>query len=50
MPLRVLLVEDSRVLAERIREALAALVDVEVVDAVTDETAAVEACAASNQT
>ena len=43
MTLRVLLVEDSRVLAERIREALDALDDVEVVGAVADETAAVEA-------
>ena len=43
MTLRVLLVEDSRVLAERIREALGALDDVEVVGAVADETAAVEA-------
>lgn len=43
MPLRVLLVEDSPVLAERLREALAALENVEVVDAVTDEGAAVAA-------
>jgi DNA-binding NarL/FixJ family response regulator len=43
VPLRVLLVEDSPVLAERLREALAALENVEVVDAVTDEGAAVAA-------
>jgi DNA-binding NarL/FixJ family response regulator len=41
--LRVLLVEDSRVLAERMREVLGALEDVEVVAAVADESAAVEA-------
>jgi two-component system, OmpR family, response regulator len=40
---RVLLVEDSRVLAERMRETLATLVDVEVVASVTDESAAVAA-------
>ena len=43
MVLRVLLVEDSPVLAERLREALDALENVEVVDAVTDEAAAVAA-------
>jgi len=41
--LRVLLVEDSRVLAERLREALDQLDGVEVVGAVAEETAAVEA-------
>jgi DNA-binding NarL/FixJ family response regulator len=41
--LRILLVEDSRVLAERLREALDTLEDVEVVDAVADESAAVAA-------
>jgi DNA-binding NarL/FixJ family response regulator len=40
---RVLLVEDSRVLAERMRETLAALEDVVVVASVTDESAAVAA-------
>jgi two-component system, OmpR family, response regulator len=40
---RVLLVEDSRVLAERMRETFAALEDVEVVASVTDESAAVAA-------
>jgi len=39
--LRVLLVEDSRVLAERMRESLDTLADVEVVAAVTDESSAV---------
>jgi len=39
--LRVLLVEDSPVLAERLREALVTLENVEVVDAVTDESSAV---------
>ena len=43
MTVRVLLVEDSRVLAERMREALDALDDVEVVGSVTDESAAVAA-------
>lgn len=43
MPLRVLLVEDSRVLAERLRESLDALDDVEVVGSVADESAAVAA-------
>jgi DNA-binding NarL/FixJ family response regulator len=38
-----LLVEDSRVLAERMRETLATLDDVEVVASVTDESAAVAA-------
>jgi two-component system, OmpR family, response regulator len=41
--LRVLLVEDSRVLAERLREALATLENVEVVATASDETAAVAA-------
>ena len=41
MALRVLLVEDSRVLAERLRESLDGLENVEVVDAVADESAAV---------
>jgi DNA-binding NarL/FixJ family response regulator len=48
VPLRVLLVEDSPVLAERLREALGALDHVEVVDAVTDEASAV-AAAKSNR-
>ena len=43
MTLRVLLVEDSRVLAERMRETLAALENVVVVASVTDESAAVAA-------
>ena len=43
MTVRVLLVEDSRVLADRMRETLAALDDVEVVASVTDEAAAVAA-------
>ena len=43
MTLRVLLVEDSRVLSERMRESLALLEDVEVVASVTDESAAVAA-------
>jgi DNA-binding NarL/FixJ family response regulator len=41
--LRVLLVEDSRVLAERLREALGVLDNVEIVGAVSDESAAVAA-------
>jgi DNA-binding NarL/FixJ family response regulator len=41
--LRVLLVEDSRVLAERLRESLDTLDNVEVVGLVADETAAVAA-------
>jgi DNA-binding NarL/FixJ family response regulator len=41
--LRVLLVEDSRVLAERLREALDGLENVEVIGAVEDESSAVEA-------
>jgi DNA-binding NarL/FixJ family response regulator len=41
--LRVLLVEDSPVLAQRLREALDSLENVEVVDTVTDESAAVAA-------
>ena len=43
MTLRVLLVEDSRVLAERLREALDALEGVQIVDTVADESAAVTA-------
>jgi DNA-binding NarL/FixJ family response regulator len=39
--LRVLLVEDSRVLSERMRESLEGLDNVEVVGAVADESAAV---------
>jgi len=41
--LRVLLVEDSRVLAERLRESLDTLDNVEVVGLVADETSAVAA-------
>jgi DNA-binding NarL/FixJ family response regulator len=41
--LRVLLVEDSRVLAERLRESLDTLDNVEVVGLVADESAAVAA-------
>jgi DNA-binding NarL/FixJ family response regulator len=41
--LRVLLVEDSRVLAERLRESLDTLENVEVVGSVADESAAVQA-------
>jgi two-component system, OmpR family, response regulator len=41
--LRVLLVEDSRVLAERLREALDSLEGVQIVDTVADESAAVTA-------
>jgi len=40
---RVLLVEDSRVLAERLRESLDGLENVEVAGVVADESAAVEA-------
>lgn len=43
MTLRVLLVEDSRVLAERLRESLDTLENVEVVGLVADEAAAVAA-------
>ncbi len=43
MTLRVLLVEDSRVLAERLRESLDMLEGVEVVGTVMDESAAVNA-------
>jgi len=43
MTIRVLLVEDSRVLVERMRETLAALEDVVIVASVTDESAAVAA-------
>jgi DNA-binding NarL/FixJ family response regulator len=41
--LRVLLVEDSQVLAERLREALAQLPGVEVLDTVVDQQSAVAA-------
>jgi two-component system OmpR family response regulator len=41
--LKVLLVEDSRMLAERLRESLDTLEDVEVVGSVADESAAVAA-------
>jgi two-component system, OmpR family, response regulator len=41
VPLRVLLVEDSRVLAERLRESLEMLDEVQVVGAVADENSAV---------
>ena len=40
---RVLLVEDSRLLADRLRESLEALEGVEVVASVADELAAIEA-------
>ena len=43
MTLRVLLVEDSRVLTERLRESLDGLENVEVVGAVADESSAVAA-------
>ena len=43
MALRVLLVEDSRVLAERLRESLDTLDNIEVVGLVADESAAVAA-------
>ena len=46
MTLRVLLVEDSRVLTERLRESLDGLENVEVVGAVADESAAVSAALA----
>jgi chemotaxis response regulator CheB len=41
--LRVLLVEDSPVLADRLREALVPLAGIELVGTVVDESAAVEA-------
>jgi DNA-binding NarL/FixJ family response regulator len=44
--LRVLLVEDSAVLVDRLRETLGALEGVEVVDAVADESSAVVAATA----
>jgi len=47
VPLRVLLVEDSAVLAERLREALGTIENVEVVALVTDESAAVAAARSS---
>ncbi|MGB5131595.1 MAG: response regulator, partial [Steroidobacteraceae bacterium] len=40
---RVLLVEDSRVLTDRLRETIATLDGIELVAAVTDESSAVEA-------
>jgi two-component system, OmpR family, response regulator len=43
VPLRILLVEDSRVLAERLREALDTLENVQVVATAVDESAAVAA-------
>jgi two-component system, OmpR family, response regulator len=42
-PLRVLLVEDSRMLQDRLRETLAGLAGVEIADAVDSEADAVEA-------
>jgi len=45
--LKVLLVEDSRVLAERLRESLDTLDNVEVVAAVADENSAVAAARAN---
>ena len=42
-PLRVLLVEDSKVLAERLREALNQMKGVEVIETVDDERSAVDA-------
>jgi two-component system OmpR family response regulator len=45
---RVLLVEDSRVLAERLRESLELLENVEVVGAVAEETSAVTAVRDNN--
>lgn len=42
-PLRVLLVEDSRMLQDRLRETLAGLAGVEVADAVDTEVEAIEA-------
>lgn len=41
-PLRVLLVEDSKMLAERLRETLNQLEGVEVIETVADERAAVD--------
>jgi DNA-binding NarL/FixJ family response regulator len=46
--LQVLLVEDSKLLADRLREALEALEGVEVVAAVADELAAAEAVTLHN--
>lgn len=48
MTVRVLLVEDSRVLAERLRESLDGLDNVEVIGAVADESAAVAAVRAQS--
>jgi len=44
--LRILLVEDSAILVDRLRETLGALEGVEVVDAVADESSAVVAATA----
>jgi len=46
--LRVLLVEDSVVLADRIREVLGQIQDVELVSVVTDENSAIAAARASS--
>jgi len=46
--LRVLLVEDSVVLADRIREVLGQIQDVELVSVVTDESSAIQAARASS--
>lgn len=46
--LRVLLVEDSRVLAERLAESLAPLAGIELVAAVADESSAVRVAAEGN--
>jgi two-component system, OmpR family, response regulator len=46
--LRVLIVEDSKVLAERLREVLSALDNVEVIGSVDEEAAAVEAVKSGN--
>lgn len=45
---RVLIVEDSKVLVERLRETFAALDNVEVIDAVDEEGRAVEAVKSGN--
>ena len=45
---RVLIVEDSKVLVERLRETLSALDNVEVIDAVDEEGRAVEAVKGGN--
>jgi len=46
--LRVLLVEDSVILADRIREVLGQIQDVELVSVVTDESSAIAAARASS--